>query len=211
MPAATPTPSASASSSATTSPSTSPTSTSTARSGIGSSSATPSSVRQFEREGVDPGGRRQARQPHPEQHAHHERKREGEQHAHVDRQPHGVGDNGMISVVILRKAGNAWTIDTWLMSCRVLGRGVEQALLNEIVTDVLGAGGRRIVGIYRPTDRNEMVREHYRKLGFGQMNVEDDSSTSWLLDPLAYQAHPVPIEIIRSSTPSPSSQEMMRA
>jgi FkbH-like protein len=121
------------------------------------------------------------------------------------------GDNGMISVVILRKAGNAWTIDTWLMSCRVLGRGVEQALLNEIVTDVLGAGGRRIVGIYRPTDRNEMVREHYRKLGFGQMNVDDDPGTSWLLDPLAYQAHPVPIEIIRSSTPSPSSQEMMRA
>jgi predicted enzyme involved in methoxymalonyl-ACP biosynthesis len=50
------------------------------------------------------------------------------------------------------------------MSCRVLGRGVEQALLNEIVTDVLNAGGESIVGIFRPTDRNEMVREHYASL-----------------------------------------------
>jgi FkbH-like protein len=121
------------------------------------------------------------------------------------------GDNGMISVVILRKSGDAWTIDTWLMSCRVLGRGVEQALLNEIVTDVLDAEGKRIVGIYRPTDRNEMVREHYRKLGFHQINVDDDSSTSWLLDLSTYQAQQVPIQIIRISKPSLSLQEIIRA
>ena len=121
------------------------------------------------------------------------------------------GDNGMISVVILRKCDDVWTIDTWLMSCRVLGRGVEQALLNEIVTDVLNAGGKRIVGIYRPTDRNEMVREHYRKLGFDQINVDDDSSTSWLLDLSTYQAQQVPIQIIRISKPSLSLQEIMRA
>jgi FkbH-like protein len=121
------------------------------------------------------------------------------------------GDNGMISVVILRKGGDAWTIDTWLMSCRVLGRGVEQALLNEIVTDVINAGGKSIVGIYRPTEPNEMVREHYRKLGFDQINANNDSCTSWSLDPLAYHAHRVQIEIIRSSTPSLGSQEPMRA
>ena len=119
------------------------------------------------------------------------------------------GDNGMISVVILRRSDNVWTIDTWLMSCRVLGRGVEQALLNEIATRVIDAGGNHIIGIYRPTDRNEMVREHYRKLGFNQISASDDSCTSWLLDLSTYQAHQVPIQIVRISRPSPSLQEMI--
>jgi FkbH-like protein len=91
------------------------------------------------------------------------------------------GDNGMISVVICRPRDAAtWEIDTWLMSCRVLGRRVENMVLREIVEHARARGIARLVGLYRPTERNGMVRDHYRKLGFTAVDttVEGDE---WLL------------------------------
>ena len=74
------------------------------------------------------------------------------------------GDNGIICVVICRPSRpGTWTIDTWLMSCRVLGRRVEQAVLAEILFRARAAGISTAGGLYLPTDRNEMVREHYSK------------------------------------------------
>lgn len=78
-----------------------------------------------------------------------------------------LGDNGMIAVVIGRlTADHDCIIDTWLMSCRVLGRGVEAATLGLVVAEARGLGARRLVGEYRPTAKNDMVRDHYLKLGF---------------------------------------------
>jgi FkbH-like protein len=107
------------------------------------------------------------------------------------------GDNGMISVIIARDTGGAWEIDTWLMSCRVLGRGVEQAVLNELVAQVRHAGASRLVGVYRPTDRNEMVAEHYRKLGFDHVETRPDGATIWSLDVIRYEPVSVPMKVIR--------------
>jgi FkbH-like protein len=77
------------------------------------------------------------------------------------------GDNGMISVVICRPQGQRiWAIDTWLMSCRVLGRNVEAMVLRELVLQAREGGITRLVGRYVPSGRNEMVRDHYSKLGF---------------------------------------------
>jgi FkbH-like protein len=79
------------------------------------------------------------------------------------------GDNGIVAVVVGRRVDDeldSVLIDTWLMSCRVLGRQVEEATLNLLAREARAAGVRRIVGEYRPTDRNAMVREHYSKLGF---------------------------------------------
>ncbi|WP_244513147.1 MULTISPECIES: HAD-IIIC family phosphatase [unclassified Ensifer] len=93
------------------------------------------------------------------------------------------GDNGMISVVICRTLPEAtWEIDTWLMSCRVLGRRAEQMVLREILRQACEAGIRTLVGIYRPTDRNAMVRDHYAKLGFTQVAAEEGSTSRWMLD-----------------------------
>ncbi|WP_035662250.1 HAD family hydrolase [Bradyrhizobium sp. Ec3.3] len=93
------------------------------------------------------------------------------------------GDNGLICVVICRATGFArWTIDSWLMSCRVLGRGVEQAVLSEIVRRARAAGIETLEGLYVPTDRNEMVRDHYGKLGFMRMDDGSDVSSRWELD-----------------------------
>ena len=80
------------------------------------------------------------------------------------------GDNGLISVVIARRDAalpdDTWLIDTWLMSCRVLGRGVEAAALSVLIDMLKARGIAAVVGEYRPTARNGMVERHYETLGF---------------------------------------------
>ncbi|MGA2848366.1 MAG: HAD-IIIC family phosphatase [Terracidiphilus sp.] len=90
------------------------------------------------------------------------------------------GDNGMISVVICRPAGNeSWEIDTWLMSCRVLGRKVEHMVLRKIVEHARASGVHKLIGIYRPTERNKLVVDHYAKLGFNKVREEESGLTEW--------------------------------
>jgi FkbH-like protein len=92
------------------------------------------------------------------------------------------GDNGMISVVICRPLGNeVWDIDTWLMSCRVLGRKVEHMVLREILDHARAAGIHKLIGTYRPTDRNRLVVDHYGKLGFNKVREEASGLTEWEL------------------------------
>jgi FkbH-like protein len=76
------------------------------------------------------------------------------------------GDYGLISVVIGTVADGTLEIDTWLMSCRVLKRQVEEEVLNEIVRLARASGCSRIKGMYKPTARNGMVKGHYPALGF---------------------------------------------
>jgi FkbH-like protein len=90
------------------------------------------------------------------------------------------GDNGMISVVICRRtAQDTWDIDTWLMSCRVLGRRVENMVLLELLAQARTAGIRKLRGVYRPTERNRLVIDHYSKLGFTKVGGADHGSTEW--------------------------------
>ncbi len=82
------------------------------------------------------------------------------------------GDNGVIAIVIGRcRNGRQLWIDTWLMSCRVLGREVECATLQVIVDAARIMGCETIIGEYIPTAKNAMVSDHYLKLGFKPMNV----------------------------------------
>ena len=91
------------------------------------------------------------------------------------------GDNGMISVLICRTQGTDWVIDTWLMSCRVLGRRVEEAVLDEVIEQARGHDVKRLLGMFRPSDRNSMVRDHYQKLGFTEEGLGADGETLWSL------------------------------
>ncbi len=70
-----------------------------------------------------------------------------------------------------------WEIDTWLMSCRVLGRKVEHMVLREILAHAREAGIRKLVGVYKPTDRNKLVIDHYAKLGFTKAHEEESGPT----------------------------------
>jgi len=77
------------------------------------------------------------------------------------------GDNGLISVVILHKENSeALFIDTWLMSCRVLKRGMENFVLNTIACFAKEQGFITLKGEYLPTAKNGIVKDHYRDLGF---------------------------------------------
>lgn len=108
------------------------------------------------------------------------------------------GDNGMISVVVARIGDDSWEIDTWLMSCRVLGRRMEEAVLQEIVHAARAAGARRLVGRYVPTERNAMVAGHYAKLGFHPQDEAPDGTTTWSLDLSDYRDRDLPMTIVRS-------------
>jgi len=102
------------------------------------------------------------------------------------------GDNGMIGVVICRKGGQAWEIDTWLMSCRVLGRRVEEAVLRELARQAAAGGASRLLGTYIPSARNAMVRDHYAKLGFAPVR-EADGTSEWRLDLDGYRPPDLPM------------------
>lgn len=103
------------------------------------------------------------------------------------------GDNGMISVVICLEEGGAWRIDTWLMSCRVLNRRVEEAVLDVLAANALERGIRGLVGHYLPTEKNGMVRDHYRKLGFSEAGSEGGAE-AWHLDLEGYVPRNPPME-----------------
>jgi FkbH-like protein len=77
------------------------------------------------------------------------------------------GDNGIIAVVIARGAGShRMEIDTWLMSCRVLGREVERATLSVLVDEAARRGVGELLGRYRPSPKNAMVADLLPRLGF---------------------------------------------
>jgi FkbH-like protein len=77
------------------------------------------------------------------------------------------GDYGLISVVILeKKEDHVLFIDTWLMSCRVLKRGVEQMLLNYLIDLSVRCNIEKLEGEYLPTAKNKLVEWHYRDLSF---------------------------------------------
>lgn len=108
------------------------------------------------------------------------------------------GDNGMIGVVICRPLSEAdWEIDTWLMSCRVLGRRVEHMVLREILHHARLRGVRRLIGTYLPTTRNTMVERHFENLGFRLLETFESGATRWELDAGA-QVDPAPMTVTRS-------------
>lgn len=77
------------------------------------------------------------------------------------------GDNGLIGVIVMKEIDKETLfIDTWLMSCRVLKRGMEDFVLNTIVERAREAGYKRIIGEYLPTAKNKMVEQHFPSLGF---------------------------------------------
>lgn len=91
------------------------------------------------------------------------------------------GDNGLISIVLGRAEGTTLHLDLWLMSCRVLKRDMEFAMLDAIVERAKVAGIDTLLGYYLPTRKNVMVADHYEKLGFtSRSSSVDDGSVFYL-------------------------------
>ncbi len=91
------------------------------------------------------------------------------------------GDNGLIGVVLASVEADLLDIDTWLMSCRVLKRGVEQFVLNHLAALARARGLAALRGEYIPTAKNALVRDHYEKLGFARLGGDDSGRTTWIL------------------------------
>jgi len=107
------------------------------------------------------------------------------------------GDNGMISVIICRPDGpGVWAVDTWLMSCRVLGRKVEHMVLRHILEQARIAGVHTIKGVYIPTEKNKLVIEHYAKLGFTQVDDNGAGLTRWELAVEGAEPESAPMKIV---------------
>ena len=92
------------------------------------------------------------------------------------------GDNGVVSVVIGRIENENCHIDLWLMSCRVLKRGMEFAMTDTLVKRCLERGVKKIFGYYYPTAKNGMVKEFYRQMGYEQVSVDEKGNSVWCLD-----------------------------
>ena len=92
------------------------------------------------------------------------------------------GDNGLITVVTGKITGRQLHIDLWLMSCRVLKRDMEQAMLDTLVAKAIEQRLDEIVGYYYRTQKNDMVADHYSKLGFDLTSkADDDNYSTWRL------------------------------
>lgn len=81
------------------------------------------------------------------------------------------GDHGLVSVVILEKIANdELFVDTWLMSCRVLKRGMEEFVINHMVQTAFDYGFETISSEYLSTTKNQMVKDIYETMGFSRMS-----------------------------------------
>jgi FkbH-like protein len=89
------------------------------------------------------------------------------------------GDNGLISVVVGQVDGPALNLVLWLMSCRVLKRGMEEAMMDALERHCRARHIKTIIGHYLPTAKNAMVAGLYGQLGFQKIGENADGETTW--------------------------------
>jgi FkbH-like protein len=92
------------------------------------------------------------------------------------------GDNGVVSVVIGHKVGDECRIDLWIMSCRVLKRDMEFAMMDTLVEKCRDAGLHTIRGFYYPTAKNAMVKDFYALQGFTKVSEDEKGNSEWTLE-----------------------------
>ena len=91
-------------------------------------------------------------------------------------------DNGIVGVLIVRRiSASEWMIDTFLLSCRVIGRTVENAFVGYLSRSLLARSAGALLGEYHPTQKNNLTANVYRDLGF-QFTGERAGVTCWKLD-----------------------------
>ena len=109
------------------------------------------------------------------------------------------GDNGVVSVVIGRIDGEAKDelhMELWLMSCRVLKRNMEFAMMDELVRQAKKLGIKKIYGYYYPTAKNAMVKDFYAEQGFTKTSEDAEGNAVWEYEiPEDYQSKQNVIEV----------------
>lgn len=89
------------------------------------------------------------------------------------------GDNGVVSVVIGHYDRDIADIDLWIMSCRVLKRDMEYAMMDMLVDTCKKRGVKKLIGHYYPTAKNGMVKEFYRNMAFEKIDEDEAGNSNW--------------------------------
>ena len=97
------------------------------------------------------------------------------------------GDNGVVTVVAGQKDGRELKLILWLMSCRVLKRDMETAMMDALADRCASCGINKLRGYYYPTEKNGMVRNFYEEQGFEKVSEDSEGNTEWLLDLNGYE------------------------
>ncbi len=93
------------------------------------------------------------------------------------------GDNGMVSVVITkRKTDTEIELDTFLLSCRVMGRFIEEQIIGFIEDLYKKSGYKRLVTYYKPTEKNAPVKDFFERLGYSVLDVDSAGNKKYVLD-----------------------------
>ena len=107
------------------------------------------------------------------------------------------GDNGLVSVIIGNICGDEVQVDLWLMSCRVIKRGMEHAMFDQFVRECIRREKKIIRGVYLKSSKNNMVSDLYRDFGFEQERVNINGDTFWACNFLeAYEKKNKWIEVL---------------
>lgn len=105
------------------------------------------------------------------------------------------GDNGVVSLVIGKKNGDTLELILWLMSCRVLKRDMEQAMLDTLVLQSRESGIRKLHGYYYKTAKNAMVKDFYGAMGFQKLSEKDGDSEWEYVIPETYENKNLVIDV----------------
>mgnify|MGYP004713030951 FL=1 len=105
------------------------------------------------------------------------------------------GDNGAVSLVIGKKNGDTLELILWLMSCRVLKRDMEQAMLDTLVWQSRESGIRKLHGYYYKTAKNAMVKDFYGAMGFQKLSEKDGDSKWEYVIPEKYENKNLVIDV----------------
>lgn len=89
-------------------------------------------------------------------------------------------DEGIVGMAVLRDSGAEWVLDSFLLSCRVLGWGIERALIDGVICVAASVGATALRGEYLPTSRNGLAEGFYRDLGFTSV-PSDAGGAAWSL------------------------------
>lgn len=93
------------------------------------------------------------------------------------------GDFGLVGVIAAQaRSPDVWSIELWLMSCRVLGRRIEQEMFSALLSEARSHGVTELLARYLPSGRNALVKQHFDNLGFRRVTEADDGSVHYSFD-----------------------------
>ncbi len=98
------------------------------------------------------------------------------------------GDHGLVGLILARRGADEWDVDSWLMSCRVLGRRMEEFMAATLLTAARKAGAVRVRARYCPTPKNALVSDLLPRLGFQPDGPSGEAI--WRLDQMPPPACP---------------------